>query len=206
MYLHTYIYTYVDVNVYIYIYVYLCLLYLYISRYLDIHIGIHIHIHIDILDCLPSGIVKWLSPPPPPSLPLPPSKVFNNIASCPTLVVDIQNHYIREGRGGGRRSAYVIMFMHSTYVYLYVCIYMYCIHIDIDIEITHFSSGSYSKVFSWISCPLMPNRSYMNDKTLRPLPPSPLSKLNGYCIMDTLEYCQTRTIGGARVTLTLVCW
>ena len=43
---------------YIYIYVYLCLLYLYISRYLDIHIGIHIHIHIDILDCLPSGIVK----------------------------------------------------------------------------------------------------------------------------------------------------
>ena len=61
------------------------------------------------------------------------------------IPVYIQNHYIREGRGG-RQSAYVIMFMHSTYVYLYVCIYMYCIHIDI--EITHFSSGSYSKVFS----------------------------------------------------------
>ena len=178
---------------YIYIYVYLCLLYLYISRYLDIHIGIHIHIHIDILDCLPSGIVKWLSPPPPPSL-----QSFQGSRYTKSLHKGVE--------GGGRRSAYVIMFMHSTYVYLYVCIYMYCIHIDIDIEITHFSSGSYSKVFSWISCPLMPNRSYMNDKTLRPLPPSPLSKLNGYCIMDTLEYCQTRTIGGARVTLTLVCW
>ena len=42
------------------------------------------------------------------------------------------------GEGGGRRSAYVIIFMHSTYVYLYVCIYMYCIHIKVSTK-TSFS-------------------------------------------------------------------
>ena len=82
-----------------------------------------------------------LSLSPPPSL-----QSFQEYCILPQVGSRYTKSLHKGGEGGGRRSAYVIIFMHSTYVYLYVCIYMYCIHIDI--EITHFSSGSYSKVFS----------------------------------------------------------